>query len=160
MADRRPVLFVDDEAPMREAVSQWLELAGFLEPETGGPGTSLARLLLLANGKETDLHIVDNLWGPIPRGEEKTIARGWDTIARALKAYAERPWTPMYPLHGVASFFPHFRRQPPPRCGVAVCRDAACWLEGAGGLAAGPTTAGRRSPPSSLMRPVKRSRAV
>src|ERR1700704_4964575 len=29
MPDRGPVLFVDDEAAMRQAVTQWLELAGF-----------------------------------------------------------------------------------------------------------------------------------
>jgi NADH:ubiquinone oxidoreductase subunit F (NADH-binding)/NADH:ubiquinone oxidoreductase subunit E len=54
----------------------------------------------------------------------------------ALKAWAERTATPMYRLHGVASFFPHYRREPPPRCEVAVCRDAACWLAGAEALAA------------------------
>jgi uncharacterized protein YndB with AHSA1/START domain len=68
----------------------WLELAGHLEPETGGPGISLARILLRANGKDTELHIVDNLWGPIPRGQEKNIAGGWEALARALKAYMEK----------------------------------------------------------------------
>lgn len=68
----------------------WLELAGFLEAEMGGPGTTLARILLRANGEKTDLHIVDNLWGPIPRGQEKNIARGWDVLARELKAYVEK----------------------------------------------------------------------
>lgn len=53
----------------------------------------------------------------------------------ALAAYARGTATPLYRLHGVASFFPHFRREAPPRCEVQVCRDSACWLAGAPALA-------------------------
>jgi NADH:ubiquinone oxidoreductase subunit F (NADH-binding)/NADH:ubiquinone oxidoreductase subunit E len=64
----------------------------------------------------------------------------------AVRAWAERTSTPMYRVHGVASFFPHFRREPPPRCEVAICRDAACWLRGAPGLAARARDAAARDP--------------
>ncbi len=60
---------------------------------------------------------------------------GWLEPA-ALKSYAERTSTPMYRIHGVASFFPHFRSAPPPRCEVQVCRDSACFLSGGEALAA------------------------
>ena len=60
---------------------------------------------------------------------------GWLDPA-ALAKYAEETSTPMYRLHGVASFFPHFRRSPPPSCTVAVCRDSSCWLAGSEALAA------------------------
>jgi len=59
---------------------------------------------------------------------------GW-LEPEALRAYSQRTSTPLYRIHGVASFFPHFRREPPPRCEIAVCRDAACWLRGARDLA-------------------------
>src|SRR5688572_32448271 len=59
---------------------------------------------------------------------------GW-LEPEAVRAYAERTSTPMYRLHGVASFFPNFRREKPPRCELSVCRDAACWLRGAADLA-------------------------
>src|SRR5688572_8020289 len=60
---------------------------------------------------------------------------GW-LEPEAVRAYAERTSTPMYRLHGVASFFPNFRREKPPRCEISVCRDAACWPRGAADLAA------------------------
>src|SRR5207237_6006914 len=37
----------------------------------------------------------------------------------------------LYALGAVTSFYPHFRRSPPPRCTIDVCRDAACHMEGA-----------------------------
>ena len=37
---------------------------------------------------------------------------------------------PVYELHGVASFYPHFRLKPPPKAVVHVCQDIACHLRG------------------------------
>jgi NADH:ubiquinone oxidoreductase subunit F (NADH-binding)/NADH:ubiquinone oxidoreductase subunit E len=41
---------------------------------------------------------------------------------------------PLHRVHEVASFYPHFRLQPPPRVDVRVCRDMACHLRGSAGL--------------------------
>jgi len=38
---------------------------------------------------------------------------------------------PVYQLHGVASFFPHFRLHPPAPVEVRVCADMSCHLNGA-----------------------------
>lgn len=47
-----------------------------------------------------------------------------------LRSLAERTGTPLYRLHEVASFFPHFRRTAPPKVEVKICRDMACHLRG------------------------------
>src|SRR4029077_6653054 len=47
-----------------------------------------------------------------------------------LHAASERLGVPLYRLQGVASVYPHFRRPPPPRVEVAVCRDVTCRLAG------------------------------
>src|SRR5712671_4352280 len=44
MPDRGPVLFVDDEASMRQAVTQWLELAGFEVIVRADAASALGRL--------------------------------------------------------------------------------------------------------------------
>ncbi|REJ92421.1 MAG: NADH-quinone oxidoreductase subunit L [Planctomycetota bacterium] len=51
----------------------------------------------------------------------------------ALVRLADRLTVPLYRIHEVASFFPHFRRQPPPQVRVQVCQDMSCLLRGAGG---------------------------
>jgi len=61
---------------------------------------------------------------------------GW-LPAAALHALSERSSIPLYQLHGVASFYPHFRLTPPPVVDVRVCRDMSCHLRGAGALADG-----------------------
>jgi NADH:ubiquinone oxidoreductase subunit F (NADH-binding)/NADH:ubiquinone oxidoreductase subunit E len=67
-----------------------------------------------------ELHEIQNIHGFLPQSE--------------LKSLAERTGTPLYRLQEVASFFPHFRLQPPPAVEVQVCRDMACHLRGAGDL--------------------------
>jgi NADH:ubiquinone oxidoreductase subunit E len=47
-----------------------------------------------------------------------------------LRALSERTNTPLHRLHEVASFYPHYRLQPPPAVEVAVCRDMSCHLRG------------------------------
>src|SRR5215207_6455136 len=53
---------------------------------------------------------------------------------KELHALAEKLNVPVYHLHGVASFYPHFRLQPPPKVTVHVCTDLPCHLKGAEGL--------------------------
>src|SRR2546428_7994994 len=64
--------------------------------------------------------------------ELKTIQeeRGY-LPAEELQALSRRLNVPLYRLHGVASFYPHFRLQPPPAVTVQVCSDVACFLRGA-----------------------------
>lgn len=45
-----------------------------------------------------------------------------------LQEFSARTGVPLYRIEEVASFYPHFRRTPPPRVEVAVCRDVACFL--------------------------------
>jgi len=54
--------------------------------------------------------------------------------APQLKALSERILQPLYRLHEVASFFPHFHLQPPPSVEVKVCCDMACHLAGGASL--------------------------
>ncbi len=51
--------------------------------------------------------------------------------AAQLRALSERMRTSLYQIHGVASFFPHFRLQPPPKVDLGICADMACHLRGA-----------------------------
>jgi NADH:ubiquinone oxidoreductase subunit F (NADH-binding)/NADH:ubiquinone oxidoreductase subunit E len=45
-----------------------------------------------------------------------------------LRALSERTRIPLYELEAVSSFYPHFRRTPPPPVRVGMCRDLSCHL--------------------------------
>jgi formate dehydrogenase beta subunit len=48
-----------------------------------------------------------------------------------LVALSDRTQTPLYQLHSVASFYPHFHLMPPARAEILVCADMSCHLNGA-----------------------------
>jgi NADH:ubiquinone oxidoreductase subunit F (NADH-binding)/NADH:ubiquinone oxidoreductase subunit E len=54
-----------------------------------------------------------------------------------LAALSERTNTPLYRIHGVADFYPHFHLTRPPKVTAGVCADMACHLRGAANLRAG-----------------------
>lgn len=67
-----------------------------------------------------ELHAIQSQYGYLPTTE--------------LRALSQRLRVPLYRLHSVASFYPHFRLQPPPAVAVQLCRDIACHLRGASDL--------------------------
>jgi NADH:ubiquinone oxidoreductase subunit F (NADH-binding)/NADH:ubiquinone oxidoreductase subunit E len=58
---------------------------------------------------------------------------GW-LPASELLALSKRTSVPLHRIHEVASFYPLYRLEPPPRADVRVCRDMACHINGAAGL--------------------------
>ncbi|HTT32505.1 MAG TPA: NAD(P)H-dependent oxidoreductase subunit E [Methylomirabilota bacterium] len=48
-----------------------------------------------------------------------------------LEALSQRTQTPLYQIHSVASFYPHFHLAPPPKAEIRVCADMSCHLNGA-----------------------------
>jgi NADH:ubiquinone oxidoreductase subunit F (NADH-binding) len=48
-----------------------------------------------------------------------------------LEALSQRSHIPLYQIHGVASFYPHFHLAAPPKADVRVCADMSCRLNGA-----------------------------
>ena len=48
-----------------------------------------------------------------------------------LESLSKRSQIPLYQIHSVASFYPHFHLAPPSRAEVLVCADMSCRLNGA-----------------------------
>jgi len=64
-----------------------------------------------------DLRAIQLRYGFLPKAE--------------LEALSRRKQTPLYQLHSVASFYPHFHLSPPPKADIRVCADMSCHLNGA-----------------------------
>jgi len=67
-----------------------------------------------------DLRAIQDRHGFLPKAE--------------LEALSSRTQTPLYQIHSVASFYPHFHLVPPARAEVRVCADMSCHLNGAAEL--------------------------
>ncbi|MGB6945217.1 MAG: NAD(P)H-dependent oxidoreductase subunit E [Bryobacteraceae bacterium] len=48
-----------------------------------------------------------------------------------LQQLSQRTKTPLYHIHGVADFYPHFHLSRPPKVTMSVCADMSCHLRGA-----------------------------
>jgi len=53
-----------------------------------------------------------------------------------LEELSQRTQTPLYQIHSVASFYPHFHLAVPPKAEIRVCADMSCRLNGAAELRA------------------------
>ena len=69
----------------------------------------------------------------IPRLQEVQHAAGWISPS-ALRSVAAELELPIHHVHGVASFYPHFRLKAPPQLSIHVCQDLACHLKHGGKL--------------------------
>jgi len=56
--------------------------------------------------------------------------------AEQLQALSQRTKTPLYRIHGVADFYPHFHLTRPPKVRMSVCADMSCHLRGSDELKA------------------------
>src|SRR5262249_41455356 len=83
------------------------------------------RFLLFPRGalkRETDVVIFDDLraiqlrHGFLPKAE--------------LESLSQRVQMPLYQIHSVASFYPHFHLEPPAKAEIRVCADMSCHLHG------------------------------
>ncbi len=48
-----------------------------------------------------------------------------------LEGLSQRTQTPLYQIHSLASFYPHFHLKPPAKAEIRVCADMSCRLNGA-----------------------------
>jgi NADH:ubiquinone oxidoreductase subunit F (NADH-binding)/NADH:ubiquinone oxidoreductase subunit E len=69
--------------------------------------------------------------------ELRAIQRRYRYLPKAeLESLSQRSQIPLYQIHSVASFYPHFHLAPPSRAEILVCADMSCRLNGACALRA------------------------
>ncbi len=56
-----------------------------------------------------------------------------------MRALSGQTGTPLFRIHGVADFYPHFQLKPPPKVCMNVCADMACHIRGSDELREGLT---------------------
>lgn len=66
----------------------------------------------------------------IPALYERQKLRGGYLTDADMRAIAEEAGVPLHRVNAVATFFPHFRTEPPPKVEVHICRDMSCHLHG------------------------------
>ncbi len=66
----------------------------------------------------------------IPALHQRQQQRGGYLTDADMKSIAEETGVPLHRVNAVASFFPHFRTDPPPKVEVHICRDMSCHLAG------------------------------
>ena len=69
-----------------------------------------------------DLRAIQTRHGFLPKAE--------------LESLSQRTQTPLYQIHSVASFYPHFHLAVPPKADLRICSDLSCHLNGASELRA------------------------
>lgn len=84
-----------------------------------------------------DLRAIQLRYGFLPKAE--------------LESFSQRSNTPLYQIHSVASFYPHFQLVPPPKADVRVCADMSCHLNGACELRAELEQRFAKSPPADVL---------
>jgi formate dehydrogenase beta subunit len=67
-----------------------------------------------------DLRAIQTRHGFLPKAE--------------LESLSQRTQTPLYQIHSVASFYPHFHLAIPPKADLRVCADMSCHLNGSAEL--------------------------
>jgi NADH:ubiquinone oxidoreductase subunit F (NADH-binding)/NADH:ubiquinone oxidoreductase subunit E len=84
-----------------------------------------------------DLRTIQTRHGFLPKAELETLSR--------------RTNTPLYQIHSVASFYPHFQLAIPPKADLRICADMSCHLNGSAELRNGLLAAFSNSPAEDVL---------